>query len=331
MSFNPSNFVKTAKQTYDLKLEYDKFIEDNKHLAAPFHIKGLENILPLQYPGNLTVHFARSHHGKSTALRNAAFHAQKRVEDTNFIIGVVSLEDSAETNAAKQILRYEGDSFAFQDDQMVFIGNTFNMQADDMSKLNVGNIIRSLEWALEQLPDKKGYSHIFIDYAQIIPPDPERRMMTNNDQKRLQVADDVKRLFHAAKQFRCPVDFASQALMKIQKDNYTSKMKIPGASDLKEAGELYEVPDIAIAYWQPKHDFPIGSRVEEGNWSFDVEPNLMFIRVAKWRNAELMGFVGSKDIVGRVFPCFIQPNGEIVYSKDKHEHMAMMSVAEKSK
>jgi len=318
-------YVHTAKNTWDLKSQYDKFIDENKHLAAPFHIRGLEDILPKQYPGDLTVHYAKSHHGKSTALRNSAFKAQQRIENTDFLIGIVSLEDSAETTAAKFVNRYAGNTIKYQGNQMVFIGNSFNMTAEQMGKLNTGNIIRSLEYALDMLPDKKGYSHIYVDYAQIIPPDPERASMISYEQKRLQVADDVRRLFHAAKQFACPVDFAAQALLKQPKDIYTSSMRIPGAADLKEAGELYEIPDIAIAYWQPKHEpnTPVGSRIDDGSWSFDVRNNLFFIRIAKWRNAELQGFVGNRDVVGRVFPCWIAEDGEMYYDAEKHKHMQM--------
>lgn len=324
MKFDPSKFVHTAKNTYDLKLAYDKFIDENRHLAFPFHIRGLEDILPKQYPGNLTVHFAKSHHGKSTALRNSAFKAQQMVENTDYMVAVISLEDSAETTAAKQVMRY-GNAIEYQDDQMVFIGNSFNMSADDMGQLNTGNIIKSLEYALKNFPNKKGYSHIYVDYAQIIPPDPERAKLMNYEQKRLQIADDVKRLFHAAKQFACLIDFAAQALLKTQKDQYTSVMRIPGAADLKEAGELYEIPDIAIAYWFPKLEpnTPVGSHIEDGSWSFYVEPSLFFIRIAKWRNAELMGFVGKKDVVGRVFPCWIAENGEMFYSLERHRHMQL--------
>ena len=329
MTFNPNNFVHTAVQTWELKEEYERFLQENAHLAAPFHITGLETILPKQYPGELTVHFAKSHHGKSTALRNAAFKAQQRVEDTDYLVAVVSLEDSAETNAAKWVDRY-GNPLSYQDDQMVFIGNTFNMSAEDMGQLNMGNIIKSLEFALEQLPNKKGYSHIYLDYAQLVPPDPERAKMSNYEQRRLQIADDVRRLFHAAKQFKCPIDFASQALLKVQRDNYTSTMRIPGAADLKEAGELYEIPHIAISYWQPKHEpnSPIGSRVEDGNWNFTVEANLIFVRIAKWRDAELRGFVGEKDVIGRIFPCRIKSSGEIYYDPEYHKHIYLKSIGE---
>ena len=102
-------------------------------------------------------------------------------------------------------------------------------------------------------------------------------------------------------------------------------MRIPGAADLKEAGELYEIPGIAIAYWMPKLEpnTPVGTLIDDGGWSFRVEQNLVFIRIAKWRDAELMGFVGERDVVGRVFPCWIQPDGEIVYDAEKHRHMCM--------
>ena len=141
--FNPANFVHTAQDTWNLKVEYDKFVEENKHLAAPFHITGLEDVLPRRLPGDTTVHFAKSHHGKSTALRNDLFKAQVRIQDSDFLVGIVSLEDTAETNAAKIVQRYKGNTMKFLDDQMLFIGNTFKMSADDMGKLNIDNIIAS--------------------------------------------------------------------------------------------------------------------------------------------------------------------------------------------
>lgn len=328
MTFNPRSFVKTANQTWADKLAFDKFIEENKALAMPFHVEGLEDRVPPQYPGELAIYEARSHHGKSTALRDAAFKAQKRIEDSeDFFVGMVSLEDTSETTAAKQVAKYKN-PLEYQDDQFIFVGNSFNMTMEDMGNLNVGNIIRALDYGIEQFPAKKGYSAIFLDYAQIIPPDPERRMMTNNDQKRLQVADDVRRLFHAAKHFKCPVGLASQALIKGQRDNYTSKIKIPGAADLSESGELFSIPDRVYAYWMPKMDFPVGSRVEEGGWGFEVTNNLVFVRVVKCRNAESLGFTGKKSIVGKVFPCSIREDGSFYYSADEHRHMYRPTIEE---
>lgn len=32
------------------------------------------------------------------------------------------------------------------------------------------------------------------------------------------------------------------------------------------------------------------------------------------------------DVVGRTFPCWIRPDGEIVYDKEKHKHMCMKPI-----
>lgn len=323
MTFDPRSFVHSAKQTYDLKLKYDEFVAENKHLIAPFHITGLEDILPPQLPSQVAVHFAKSHHGKSTALRNAIFKAQRRVENTDSMVAIVSLEDSAETTASKFVRRYAGNPLQYQDDQMVFIGNSFGMKSKDMATLNIDNVILALEYALKQRPDIKRYAHIFLDYAQIVSQSDNAISRERRDQA-FYVG---KVLFDGAKQFECPVDFASQALLKQSNTHYSGKMRIPGAGDLKEAAELYEIPHIAIAYWMPKReaDSPIGSHIDDGAWSFDVKSNLIFIRVEKWRDCELLDDKNGKpyDVVGRVFPCWIEPDGEITYDAEKHKHMQL--------
>ncbi len=323
MTFDPSRFVKTATETYADKNAFDAFMEENKHLAQPFHVEGLEDIVPPLMPGELAIYAGRSHHGKSTALRDAVFKAQQRIEGKDgYVVGLVSLEDTSETTAAKQIAKYGKENYLkYTDDQFVFIGNSFGMSGNDMANLNTGNIIKALDYGVSQFANSMAYSFIAIDYAQIIPPDPERRMMTSNDQKRLQIADDVRRLFHAAKHFKAPIGLASQALLKTQRDNYSTKMKIPGAADLAEAGELFSIPDAVYSYWMPKQDFPIGDRVEEGNWNFTVEPNLAFVRITKRRNAEMMGYVGKKDIINRIFPCRIKEDGSYFYDADFHKHI----------
>lgn len=330
MTFNPKNFVKTATETFEDKRAFDEFIKENQHLAMPFHVEGLEETVPPQYPGELAIYAGRSHHGKSTALRDAAFKAQKRIEGKKgFVVGMVSLEDTSETTAAKQIQKYGNERYLdYTDDQFVFIGNSFGMSVDDVSSLNTGNLIKALDYGLTQFADPMRYSWIGIDYAQIIPPDPERRVMVSSDQRRLQIADDVRRWFHAAKYFKAPISLASQALIKTQRDNYTSKMRIPGGADLAEAGELFSVPDCVYSYWFPKVDIPEGTLVEEGNWTFHVENNLVFVRISKRRNADLMGFVGSKDPVNRVFPCRVRENGSFWYDPEYHRKIYLRTMQE---
>lgn len=320
--FDPKPYIHDARQTWELKLKYDEYIKANPELQAPFHITGLEDILPRQLPGQLAVHYAKSHHGKSTALRNAIFKAQRRVEGKKSMVAIVSLEDSAETTAAKFGVRYEN-PMDYQDDQLIFIGNSFGMTGKQMGELNIDNIVTALEYGLKNRPGIERYAHIFLDYAQIVSDSEE----IESNERRDQAKYLTRRLFDAAKEFSCPVDFASQALLKQSNTRYSGKMRIPGAGDLKEAAELYEIPHISIAYWLPKmeEETPIGTQIDEGAWSFQVKNNLVFVKITKWRDCELLKDKNGKpyDVVGRTFPCFIQPNGEIIYSADEHKHMAL--------
>lgn len=329
-AFDPSKFVHSAKDTYDLKKKYDSFLEENAHLCAPFHVSGLEEILPMQYPGQLAVHYAKSHHGKSTGLRNVIFKAQQRVEDTDSMVAIISLEDTAETTASKFVRRYDNKFSEYQDDQLIFIGNSFGMSSSELSQLNIEHIIECLHYGLKQRTNIKRYSHIILDYIQIIPESEDALSKERRDQ----ATHNTKILYGLSREFTCPVDFASQALLKGSYSHYGGgKMRIPGAGDLKEAGELYEIPNIAIAYWMPKRetDTPVGAKIEDGNWYFQVESNLIFIKVEKWRDCELQNDKNGNpyDVVGRTFPCWIKPDGEIVYDKDKHHKMAMTPVSEK--
>jgi hypothetical protein len=65
----------------------------------------------------------------------------------------------------------------------------------------------------------------------------------------------------------------------------------------------------------------MGTTVEEGNWCFKVEPDLIFVRIVKRRNAEEMGYVGTKSIVGRIFPCHFDNSGSMIYDKKYHDRI----------
>lgn len=325
--FDPSRFVKTAAETNDDRLAYQKFLKENSYAAVKFHVEGLENIIPPQLPGELAIHFARSHHGKSTALRDQIFKVQASIEgQPNVIVGLVSLEDTSEATAAKQIRKYGGEVLRYSDDQFIFIGNYFGMTVEEMDQLNVGHTIQALDYGRKhKFASEMNYAYIGIDYAQLFPFDPDADVKTQ-ESLRLQAASDVKRLFHAAKFFKCPIGLAAQANMKEQKANYTTKMRIPGAADIQESAAYYQTPDIVYSYWQPKHDHPIGSIIEEGPWRFTVEKNLSFVRVVKRRNAEELGFM---DVVGRVFPCWINADGSYYYDKKKHQSMVITPQSER--
>ena len=315
VTFNPSPYVLTASQTWQKRKEFDAFVSANKHLALPFHVEGLQDKVPPAYPGENAVILARSHHGKSTVLKDILFKAQLAIEGrAGFAVGMVSHEDVAERTAGQLARRYEND-LQYQDDQFIHIGRSFGMDNAQVADLHMTNIITALDYGLQKFGENMRYSLIVNDYIQIQPPDPFRREMVNQDQRRMQIADDMKRWCNAAVKFQCPVFNASQALTKTQRGNYAEKMKIPGAADTEEAKEIYNYADVVYSYWQPKHDHPMYTRIDEGKWGFEVTPNLIFMRVLKRKYAEEMGY---PEIVGRVFPLLIESNGNFVYDGDYH-------------
>lgn len=315
-TFNPAHYVLTARQTWEKREAFLEYIKANAHLALPFHVEGLQTIIPPVYPGETAIILARGHHGKSTTLKDILWKAQQLIEGRQgYAVALVSHEDVAERTAGQMARRYDSE-LQYQDDQFIHIGRSFGMKPEQVADLHMTNLITALEYGRKRFGEDMQYSLICNDYIQVQPPDPFRREMTNREQRRLQIADDVKRWCDVAVQFSCPVFMASQALTKTQRANYTETMKIPGAADVEEAKEIYNIPDVVYSYWQPKHDYPVYSYVEDGNWNFQVLPNLAFVRVVKRRYAEELGF---DDVVGRIFPLLIQKNGDFLYDSGYHQ------------
>jgi hypothetical protein len=316
VDFNPKAYVLTARQTWEKRKEFLAYIESNKHLALPFHVEGLHSLIPPTYPGETTIILARSHHAKSTVIKDFVHKAQKSIEGrAGYAVALVSHEDVAERTAGQLARRYDSE-FEYIDDQFIHIGRSFGMKTEQVADLHMTNILTALNYGLSQFGENMRYSAIFNDYLQIQPPDPFRKEMTSQEQRRLQIADDMKRWTSSAVQFTCPVFCASQALTKQQRSNYTEGMKIPGAADTEESKEIYNYADIVYAYWLPKMDYPMYHQIDDGKWSFQVEPNLAFVRVVKRKYAEELGF---QNVVGRVFPLHITEVGDFVYDPEYHE------------
>lgn len=314
--FDPRHYVLTASQTWEKRQEFLDYIKANSHLALPFHAEALQTVIPPVYPGEVAVILARSHHGKSTVLKDIVWKAQQMIEGrSGYAVALVSHEDVAERTAGQMARRYKNE-WEYVDDQFIHIGRSFGMKAENVADLHMTNIISALDYGRRQFGENMQYSLIANDYIQVQPPDPFRREMTNKEQRRLQIADDVKRWCDVAVQFSCPVFLNSQALTKTQKSNYTETIKVPGSADVEEAKEIYNYPDVVYAYWQPKHDYPLGSWVEDATMNFQVRNDLIFVRVVKRRYAEELGY---SDVVGRIFPLLIQKDGNFVYDKDYHK------------
>lgn len=315
-NFDPRHYVLTARQTWEKRQEFLAYIAANRHLALPFHVEGLQDRIPPSYPGETCMIMGRSHEGKSTVIKDYIHKAQLAIESRpGYAVALVSHEDTAERTAGQLARRYEHE-IEYQDDQFIHIGRSYGMRSEQTADLHMTNILIALEYGLSQFGDNLHYSAIFNDYIQIQPPDPFRREMTSQEQRRLQIADDMRRWTNTAVQFSCPVFCATQALFKQQRGNYTEGMKIPGREDVEEAKEIYTYADVVYSYWMPKMTHPMYSQIDDGKWSFQVTSNLMFLRVLKRKYAEELGY---QNMVGRVFPLLLTEKGDIYYDPDYHQ------------
>lgn len=325
MTFNPAAYVLTASETLDRKKKRDAFVKDNGHLALDFPVAGLEKYIPPIQIGEVGVLGMGSHHGKSLFLKHWLFEAQKKVERSGkrAVVAYVSHEDTGEMTAQQQIKKYKGNETLYEDDLFLYIGRSFGMKAEDIAELYMTNIIRTLDYGMnKKFAEPMPYAAIGYDFIQKTPPDPERRKMTNDSQRRLQLADDSARLGNAAITLKAPMIVASQTGLKgrlnspyipATKDN--PGMAIPGDGDFEEAKEIFQYADHAYTGWLARMDYPVGSFVECGKWSFEVLPNLLFIRILKARYCDPVEWKG----IGKVYPTLIQDDGSIIYDAELHK------------
>ena len=324
MDFNPAAYVLTARETLDRMEARDRFLEENAHLSVKFPVDGLEHLLPPVQMGEVAVFGAGSHHGKSLFLKHWVFRAQKTLEESGrrAQIAYISHEDTGEMIAQQQVEKYEGNKFQFEDDLFTYIGRSFGMRPEDVAELYMTNIIRALQFAKEsKFAEPMPFAMLAYDFLQKTPPDPERRKMTTDAQRRLQLADDSARLGNAAVYFSCPVVVAAQTGLKKLNTPYSAGSKdqaamlIPGDGDFEEAKEIYQYADHAYTGWLPFKDYPVGKFIENGNWNFQVTKDLFFLRHLKSRYCNPNKWKG----IGRVFPLRIQQDGSFVYDPEFHK------------
>lgn len=331
MPFNPAAYSLTAAETLEKLDARRKFEQENRHLALPFPVEGLTrpgpdgkpvNLIPDQYPGEVSVVLARSHEGKSTFLKFWTDFAEKQVtaKAKRGVTVYVSLEDTAEISAEQQIARREGSRESYASSQSIYIGRSFGMSPDDIGELYMSNIARVLDYtAREKFAEFMPFTAIGLDYIQNLMPDPERRKMVSLDQKRLQIADDIRRLCSAAVTYACPIIAASQATLKNTYSAYSSAMPIPGAGDTDESKEIYQVPDRVYGLWHVARKYAPGTTIEDGGWNFQVQDNLVFLWVLKTRYYQPRPDKPRFAPIGRVFPLFIGERGNYYYDPQYHK------------
>lgn len=320
MTFNPKSYFLKADEAVDKYNERRAFEAENAHLAMPFFVEGLREMIPDQYPSEMAIVGTASGEGKSLIMK--AWHDAVQEHVTNqkkrAVTPYISHEDTTEMSAGALLKKHNGNRAQIDDNLTAYIGRSFGMSQDDIADLHMTNVIAALNYGQNQAySEKMPYSAIFYDYIQTTPPDPFRRDMTNDSQRRMQIADDTKRLFNMATSFFCPVIAAAQTSLKKMERPYNSLMLIPGKRDFEEAKEIYQIPDRVYSGWMPSGTYPVGKLIEIDNWKFNVESNQFFLWVLKMRYHTPDTCKGIR----KVYPLRIQSDGTFLYDKEYHKSL----------
>jgi len=320
MTFNPKAYVVTSQENVKKYEARKKWRDENKHLALPFFVEGLRDSVPSVYPEELALIGAASGEGKSYSL--GVWHAQAEQALTESkrraVTAFISQEETTERMIDNAVMR-EG-STKVSSKQSIYIGANWGMSADDIEDLHMSNIARSLKYAQDDaFAEPMPLASVFYDYIQATPADPERRKQMTEELRRLQVRDDTRRLFNAAKTFHCPVVAGAQTMLKKLNNPYNRDMLIPSQRDFEEGAGLYQVPDYVYSFWLARGTHAVGKTIEIDNWKFKVEKNLVFMWFLKARGHNPETAKG----ISRVFPLRIIDD-QYIYDPEYHKSMLVM-------
>jgi hypothetical protein len=155
----------------------------------------------------------------------------------------------------------------------------------DAPELYLSNIYRAIRELVEGKITGEPWKPavVIVDYLQALPIDPEVRQATRDNQRRLQVAQDVFRLREMTTHLQCPVIVPLQAKQSLEGNN--APLMIPGVYDGMETSTIATRFDRILSLWMPKTTNIVDSTVanKDGTISFTVKENQAFLKVNKQR------------------------------------------------
>jgi hypothetical protein len=232
---------------------------------------------------------------------------QKRDE----IIIHVSLEESVEAMAFQdygRILRQKPADFArgaFTDWARMLlakkeidgipvwsIGDS-SQTPEDAPELTLSNIYRTIQELVSGKITGEPWkvAVVIVDYLQALPIDPEVKQAQKQDQRRLQVMNDVFRLRKMTKILQCPIIVPLQAKQELSGNNLP--YMIPGVYDGMETSAIATRFDRMISLWMPKTTHIVGgvAQNKDSSISIPVREDQCFLKVNKQRGSLPAGMV----------------------------------------
>jgi hypothetical protein len=296
--YSPAQSVYTPVDAMHQAVEYVEQVANLSRFSIPFPIPIINEYFAPMWAGQVSTVVAQTSHYKTGILdlvaRGAAEYLQQTGRENEAIVQVV-VEESIEEKGISELGRVSGLSTSemsvgrVQDwDRLraaaievsgipVYrIGDSL-LNPDMSNHLYLSNVLRCLRFMQDEL--KISIALVTLDYLQALPPDPEAMRHNSDQQRRLQVRQDMYRIKKTAKWLNCPLWLGCQAKQLLS--GARGQILIPGIYDAEETSSIAQHTDRMLSLWMPKMTHPLGSEIEYGNLSFRVTEDLLFIRVTK--------------------------------------------------
>lgn len=305
--FNPKTAVFTPAETSARGVERIREMEANRHRAMPLPIDKIGSYLAPLMPGEICAIQAQTSNYKSgfmnmweTAL---AAHLKETGREDEIIIHV-DTETGIDALAIQEIARRSNHTVAdlsrgnvhdwkrvIQAATQLSGVNVYRIAAgsadidDDMPDLYLSNIYRAIKYMMngELTGERLKPACIFIDYLQALPIDPEVREVKVNEQRRLQVRQDVYRIRQMTRFTDCPIVVGVQA-KQVLSGHTGPNMLTPGTYDGEETSSIAQRFDRMVSLWMPKTTHTVGDVLNhKDKIKFEVTEELIWIKVNKQR------------------------------------------------
>lgn len=303
MTFDPGTAIYTPAEVSTYAVQQVRFIEANKHRALKFFVPGIDDYFAPLLPGQVCAVIAQTSNYKSGFLHAWEYAAANQLMQENRadeIIVHVSVEEPVEEQAylmfgietgedAGEIARGNVQDWKRLHQAAMRIGTVpiyrigdSLARAEDFPNLYLSNMIRAIKYMQTKLLDRGlKIASLFFDYLQAFPFDPEVKRTRRDAQRRLQVREDIYRLRQAAALFDAPVIVGVQAKQMLNSAH--KAMYIPGIYDGEESSAIAQRCDRIIQLWMPKMNWPVGEIIDYGDINYQVDENLLFLKVGKQR------------------------------------------------
>jgi len=305
-TFDPKTAVFTPADTSAIGIQRIQEMEASKHRAMPLPIPKIGDYLAHLMPGEICAIQAQTSNYKSGFINmweNSLANYLQTSDRADEIIIHIDTETSIDTLAIQEIARRSNHTIAdlsrgnVRDWPNVMkaaikLGTVpvFRIAAgaadsdDAMADLHLSNIYRAVRHMVngELLGRPLKPACIFIDYLQALPIDPEVKQVKVNEQRRLQVRQDVYRIRQMTRFTDCPIVVGVQAKQEM-KGHGGSNMMIPGTYDGEETSSIAQRFDRIISLWMPKTTHNIGEELNHKGNRFEVTDDLIWIKVNKQR------------------------------------------------